>query len=137
MKNHIIAAEIHWSDRNYCCGWACPEFGAVIVTARTMDDVKRVFESSLVRQIDDMAAAGEEIPAWLAVKEYKIEYLIQVSALLREASKYTSMANLSRITGINQKLLSNYASSVKIPRESQKRKIIDGLHEIGRACLML
>ncbi len=104
MKNHIIDADIHWSDRNYCCGWACPGFGAVIVTAR---------------------------------KDYKIEYLLQVSALLREASRYTSMANLSRITGINQKLLSNYASSVKIPGESQKRKIIDGLHEIGRACLLL
>ena len=37
--------------------------------------------------------------------------------------------------GINQKLLSNYASAVKIPRKAQRDRIVSGLHTIGRQFL--
>ena len=132
-----IVVEVYWSKKNFCCGWAEPYFGAVIVTDKTYEGVKQAFESALFHQLQEMLRDGEPVPDWMRDGQFTIHYDEQVSALLRNAENYTTMAALSRATGINQKLLSNYASSVKIPRESQKQRIIDGLHEIGRAMLAL
>lgn len=82
-----------------------------------------------------MVTDGEELPAWLKSGEYEIDYTLAVSALLRQAEQFTTMAVISRFTGINQKLLSHYANSVKIPREAQRERIINGLHAIGQQFL--
>ena len=127
-----IKADIYWSDKNYCCGWSAPGLGAVFCTGKTLEEVQREFESSLRFHIEGMVEGGEEVPQWLSDGSYEIEYTLAVSALLRQAEQYTTMAALSRVTGINQKLLSNYAGSVKIPRQTQRQRIVEGLHTIGR-----
>lgn len=130
-----IKVEISWEDRNYCCGWGYKDFGAVICTAKTIKDLKVKFEESVRTQARDMAADGEEVPGWLIEGRYEIEYTLAVSAMLRQAERFTTMAVISRVTGINQKLLSHYASSLKIPRQAQRDKIVAGLHDIGREFL--
>lgn len=137
MEMKRIVVDVYWSRKNFCCGWAEPDFGAIIVTDKTFEGVKQEFESAFYYQLQEMLKDGETVPDWMREGQFTIQYNEQVSALLRNAEKYTTMAALSRATGINQKLLCNYASSVKIPRESQKQRIIDGLHEIGRAMLAL
>lgn len=131
----IIKVEIYWEDKNYCCGWSCTNFGAVLCTNKDIDSLKREFEFSFKNQVEDMLSDGEELPEWLATGNYVFEYVLSVSALLRQAENFTTMAVISRVTGINQKLLSNYASSVKKPREAQRERIINGLHAIGRQFL--
>ena len=130
-----IKVEISWEDKNYCCGWGCDGFGAVICTNKTLDGVKSEFAKSLETQIKDMLAAGEFVPDWLASGEYEIEFSLAVSALLRQAETFTTLTVISHFTGINQKLLSHYANSVKKPREAQRERIVNGLHEIGRQAL--
>lgn len=130
-----IKVEISWEDKNYCCGWGCDGFGAVLCTNKNLDNLKAEFEESIKSQVDDMVADGEELPAWLKSGEYEIDYTLAVSALLRQAEQFTTMAVISRFTGINQKLLSHYANSVKIPREAQRERIINGLHAIGQQFL--
>ena len=44
-------------------------------------------------------------------------------------------AALSRVTGINQRLLSHYANGLRNPRPAQRQRIVDGVHEIGRELL--
>jgi len=132
-----IKVEVAWSDKNYCGGWGNSEVGAVMATAKTLEQFKEEFESALDFHVDGMLADGDPIPQWLLDKNYTIEYDLQVSALLRSAERFITMAALSRITGINQRLLSNYASNVKKPRPAQREKIIAGIHEIGRQCLAL
>lgn len=136
MKKEITA-EVYWCDKNYSAGWAYKDFGAVIATAKTIDELKQEFESALDFQIETMVTDGDSIPNWLMNKDYTIKYDLQASAILRNAEKYTTMAAISRVTGINQRLLSNYASDVKRPRPKQLKKIIAGIHEIGRQCLAL
>lgn len=132
-----IRASIYWCDKNFCCGWGFPEFGAILATSKSFEGVKSAFENSLGQQISDMQADGESLPEWIVDRQFVIEYEVQASAILRNAEQYTSMAAISRVTGINQKLLSNYASSVKVPGERQKQRIIDGLHKIGQAILLM
>lgn len=130
-----IKVEIYWEEKNYCCGWSCEGFGAILCTNKNLESLKTEFESAIKSQVADMVSEGESIPQWLADGDYIIEYSLSVSALLRQAERFTTMAVISRFTGINQKLLSNYASSVKIPREAQRERIINGLHQIGQQFL--
>lgn len=132
---NTIKVEIYWESKNYCCGWGLEGFGAMMCTNKNLENLKSDFEKSLKSQIEDMLADGESLPKWLAEGNYTVEYTLSVSALLRQAEQYTTMAVISRVTGINQKLLSNYASSVKIPRGAQRERIVNGLHAIGRQFL--
>jgi hypothetical protein len=47
-------------------------------------------------------------------------------------SPYASIAAISRASGINQHQLSHYANGIKKPRPAQRRRILDGIHKIGR-----
>jgi hypothetical protein len=130
-----ITVEIYWEEKNYCCGWGYEGFGAIVCTNKNLEDLKKEFEQSLSEQAAEMAADDEPIPQWLATGDYEINYELAVSALLRQAEKFTTMAIISRFTGINQKLLSHYANSLKKPREAQRQRIVRGLHEIGKEFL--
>ena len=132
-----ITVEIYWEEKNYCCGWGYEGFGAIVCTNKNLEDLKKEFEQSLSEQAAEMAADDEPIPQWLATGDYEINYELAVSALLRQAEKFTTMAIISRFTGINQKLLSHYANSLKKPREAQRQRIVSGLHEIGRKILAI
>lgn len=133
----IIKVEIHWEDKNYSCAWALEGVGAIIATNKTLDGLKAAFAESLREHIAGMIADGEELPQWLVAGDYRIDYALHTSALLREAENYTTMAAISRATGINQKQLSHYASSIKTPRPEQRQRIVDGLHLIGQKFLSL
>lgn len=131
----IIDVNIYWEEKNYCCGWSYPGFGAVLCTADSIESLKEDFKESLAEQIRSMVDDGEELPQWLADGDYTVEFTLAVSALLRYAERFTTMAALSRVTGINQKQLNNYASSVRIPRPEQRNRIIDGIRTISRQLL--
>lgn len=132
---HILNIEISWSEKNYCCGWGLEGIGAVLCTNKTIEGIKQDFEESLRFHIDAMVEDGESVPEWLAAGDYEIEYTLSTAALLRDAERFTTMASISRATGINQKLLSHYANALKTPRQAQRQRIVDGLHAIGRQFL--
>lgn len=133
----LIKVLVNWSGQNFNGGWSYEGFGAIIVTSRTLESFKKDFEEALTFQIEGMIEDGLDIPAFLANGEYKIEYDLETAALLREAESFTTMAALSRTTGINAKLLSHYANGLKKPRKEQRRRIVEGLHAIGRRALAL
>ena len=132
---NIVNVEISWAEKNFCCGWGYEGVGAVLCTNKTLSGLKQEFEESLRLHIEAMAEDGEPLPEWLASGDYEIQYTLTTAALLRQAEAYATMAVISRVTGINQKLLSNYASAVKIPRKAQRDRIVSGLHTIGRQFL--
>lgn len=133
--NHYLNIEISWSEKNYCCGWGFEGVGAILCTNKTIEGIKQDFEESLRFHIEAMLEDGEEVPEWLATGDYEIEYTLSAAALLREAERFTTMASISRATGINQKLLSHYANALKTPRPAQRQRRVDGLHVIGRQFL--
>lgn len=132
---HILNIEISWSEKNYCCGWGFEGVGAILCTNKTIEGIKQDFEESLRFHIEAMIEDGESVPEWLAAGDYDIEYTLSAAALLRDAERFTTMASISRATGINQKLLSHYANALKIPRPAQRQRIVEGLHAIGRQFL--
>ena len=69
-------------------------------------------------------AAGDTIEATKAVPSF-LEYY----------SRYMSLAGMERITGINQRQLSNYLNHRSTPRRKQIDRINEGLHRFARSVL--
>lgn len=132
-----IKVEVNWCEKNFACVWGCPDFGSIIVTNKTLEGLKKEFQKSLQWQIEDMLADGDDVPQWLASGDFEIEYDLHISAILRNAEQFTTMAAISRASGINQRQLTHYASSLKEPRPAQRERIIDGLHRIGESFLAI
>lgn len=67
--------------------------------------------------------------------EYELEYRLDIVSFLRYYSRFLSLAGLGRITGINQKQLSNYMNGRSVPRQKQVERISEGLHRFAAELL--
>ena len=63
--------------------------------------------------------------------EFEIEWKLDVPSFLEYYSHYMSLAGMQRITGINQKQLSNYLNHRAVPRQKQADRIINGIHKFA------
>lgn len=133
MKN--IKVNVGYTGDNFCCGWSDANLGTVVVTAKTLESLKSDFEESFKLHIEGCQADGDPVPAYLKSGNYEIDYVLDAAALLRNAEAYTTMAAISRASGINQKQLSHYANGVKKARAAQRERIVVGLRTIGEEVL--
>lgn len=131
-----IIVQISWSGKNYAALSNIAD-GVIITTHKTLEGVKKDFEESLQFHIEGMKEDKDIVPEYLLKNQFEIQYNLETSALLRSIEKYTSIAAISRATGINERQLSHYANSRSIPRPAQRKKIIEGIHEIGRKFLAI
>jgi len=69
--------------------------------------------------------------------EYKLVYKFDTESLLNYYKGILSNPAIERLTGINQKLIHQYSTGLKKPREAQRKKIEKGLHELGRELLAI
>ena len=106
--------------------------GAVVVTAKTYNELIDEVRNTLNFHMEGMIADGDDVPQWLRDGDYEFEYHLDAAALLQMYSPYASIAAISRVSGINQHQLSHYANGIKKPRPEQRRRIVEGLHRIGR-----
>ena len=137
MEKKRIKVEVSWTDDNFCCVWNDEDAGSILVTAKTMEKLKKDFVESLRLHIEGCIRDGDILPEYLVEGEYEPDYILDTAALLRDAEEYTTMAAISRASGINQKQLSHYASGLKHPRSTQIERIKAGLHRIGSQLLAL
>lgn len=70
-------------------------------------------------------------------KEYIITYRFDTQSFLNYYDKIFSKPALEKLTGINQKQLHHYASGLRKPREQQRRKIAEALHQLGQELLSI
>ena len=131
MKKNKIHVEVSWTEDNFCCVWNGDDAGTVLVTAKNFQKLKEDFEESLRLHIEGCVSDGDCVPEYLVKGEYEVEYSLDPAALLRNAETYTTMAAISRASGINQKQLSHYANGTKHPRALQVERIKTGLHKIA------
>lgn len=67
--------------------------------------------------------------------EYEIEWRFDAQSFLEYYKDYISLAGLEKVTGINQKQLSNYLNHRSLPRKKQKERINEGLHRFAKELL--
>lgn len=130
-----IRVEISWCENNYGATFSDNVPGAVVLTAKTYDELMKEIPETLKFHIEGMVADGDAVPEWLRNGDYEFEYHLDTAALIRSCERYASLAAISRASGVNERQLSHYANGLKKPREKQRERIISGLHKIGRALL--
>lgn len=137
MAKHKLNIHVGWSGKNFCCGISEGVGGVVVVTAKTLPKLKEEFEESLKWHIEGCVADGDVLPDYIVNGDYELEYELDAAALIQDAERFTTLAIISRITGINQKLLSHYANALKKPGAAQRQRIVNGLHSIGQQMLAI
>lgn len=137
MGKYIVEVEIGWEYKNFTAGWGNPHLGAIVATGKDLSSVKSNFEESLRLHIDSCIMDGDAVPEELRNGDYIINYNLDTAALLQDAERYTTLSAISRVSGINQRLLSHYANGVKKPLQRQRERIVNGLHVIGTKMLSL
>ena len=131
-----IKVDVQWCDKNFGASLGDNVPGAVVLTAKTFEELKREVPETLKFHVEGMIADGDDVPQWLRDGDYEFEYnLLDVATMLRAYEPYYTLAALSHATGINQHQLSHYANGLKHPRPQQRQRIVEGMHEIGRQLL--
>ena len=69
--------------------------------------------------------------------EYEIEWKLDVSSFLEYYSHYMSLSGMEKMTGINQKQLSNYLNHRSKPRKRQTERIKKGIHRFAEELLSI
>ena len=67
--------------------------------------------------------------------EYEIVYKFDIESLLAYYKGLFTLRGLSKLIGINEDLLYQYAIGMKTPREKQRKKIEESLHKLGNDLL--
>jgi predicted RNase H-like HicB family nuclease len=70
-------------------------------------------------------------------EDYQVIFHFDTKSFLNYYNKVFSNVALERLTGINQKLLHHYASGLRTPRDKQRKKIEQALHNLGRELLAI
>ena len=98
----------------------------------SIDEVKKDTEAAIGMIKRDYPES--EWPAPLR-GEYEIEWKMDVQSFLEYYKDYLSLSGLEKITGINQKQLSNYLNRRSKPRRRQMERISEGLHRFASELL--
>ena len=123
-----IIVEVRWCDRNFGAMFPDNVPGAIVVTAKTYDELLKEIPETLKFHVEGMVADGDDVPRWLADH-------LDAAALIHSCERYASLAAISRASGVNERLLSHYANGIKTPRAKQRLRIVEGIHKIGRTLL--
>ena len=135
-KKVVIKVYVEWCEKNFCATFDENVPGVVAITSKDIRELKQEVAESLRFHVEGMLADGDEVPQWLADGDYEFEYnYMDAAALIHACEPYATIAALSRATGINQRQLSHYANGLRHPRPEQRRRIVEGVHQIGRELL--
>ena len=126
-----IKVLISWSGDNYVATNAEVN-GVVITTNKNFEKVKKEFQETIKFHIEGLIEDGDKISDDLKNGNYELVFELHVSAILHNLDGIITRSALSRVTGINQKQLGHYISGYRNPRPQMRKKIVEGLHKIGK-----
>ena len=128
-----IIAMVDWCGKNYASYINDPRIGGLVIsTGKTYEKLQQETEEGLRFHLEGCLADGDPIPEAIRNGNYELVYEKRMSAILHEAQQYTTLAALSRITGINERQLWHYAAGVHKPRRKQAEKIQRGIQSLTK-----
>ncbi len=113
-----------------------PELPGCIATGESLTELEKNLREALQLHLRGIEEDGDPVPSQF-MGEFQLMYTFDIVTLLSYYDKVFTRRALSRLTGINESLLSQYASGLKKPRPLQTRKIADNLHKLGQELLQV
>jgi len=105
-----------------------PKLSNITGVGRTVEECKRSAHDCLELQKE----LGNIPPG-----DYELVFRHDAESFFEYYKSVFTNVSLSRLTGINQHLISHYASGLKKPRPAQWQKIETALHDLGRELLSI
>ncbi len=122
---------VGWEDKNYSA--VCDSVGGLVIdTHKDLDKLKESFTEAFAFHVEGCIEDGDDLPDYIVKGEYKLDFILEVSALLHSLDGVLSRSALARVTGINEKQLGHYMSGHRKPRPDKRQQIVEGIHEVGR-----
>ena len=106
----------------------------IFAAGSSIDDVKADAEKAirLIKENLPESQWPDEIKG-----DYEIEWKFDVASFLEYYSSFMSLAGMEKMTGINQKQLSNYLNHRAVPRKKQAERIREGIHKFAHELLSI
>lgn len=128
-----IKVEISWSENYFSASLRDLVPETFVFTANNFEELQIEIIDGFNSHIKKIIADGNKVSQWLVKKEYEFEYkFLDATSLLKAYNTYISLAVISRISGINQNLLSQYANGLKKARPNQLKLIAEAIQKIGK-----
>jgi predicted RNase H-like HicB family nuclease len=128
-----ITVTVGLTEKNYSAHLIIGD-GIVVATAETFENLKKEMQSAVEFHLEGMLEDGDTIPAAF-LKPFELVYQFDTESLLSHYKGIISNAALERLTGINRRQLTHYASGLSKPRPPQRKKIAAALHRLGKELL--
>jgi predicted RNase H-like HicB family nuclease len=113
-----------------------PVLQGCVSTGSTIEETKQSIRVGIPFHLGGLQQDGIEIPVEF-MGHYNLQFTFDVETFLQHYHKIFSRRALSRLTGINESLLSQYASGLKRPRPAQAKRIEKGLHQLANELLQI
>ena len=111
-----------------------PDLPGCISTGMTIADIKNNIKEAIDFHIEGMRIENMPIPERFDGK-FDLSFKMDVSSLFEWFSGILTKSGVSRITGMNQSLISQYVSGSKSPSAKQTKRIERALHNLGQELL--
>ena len=129
----ILMARIGFADHNYSAVVELPD-EVIVVTHKTLEGIKKAILDSLDFSKEGHLENIDRAPDWVK-NGFRVDYKMEISALLKYYDGILTRSALSRITGINERQLGHYATGHRKPRAKQRQRIIEGFNKLGKEFL--
>lgn len=113
-----------------------PDLQGCVSTGSSIEEVKQSILEAISFHLDGMKEDDLALPVEFT-KQYSLRFTYDVETFLQHYDKIFSRRALSRLTGVNESLLSQYASGLKHPRPAQAKRIERGLHQLAYELLQI
>jgi predicted RNase H-like HicB family nuclease len=111
-----------------------PDLPGCISTGRTIAEIKSNIKDAIEFHIEGMRIENMPIPGKFD-REFDLSYKMDVASLFEWFSGILTKSGVSRLTGMNQSLISQYVSGSKSPSGKQTKRIERALHNLGQELL--
>ncbi len=108
-----------------------PTLPGCIATSDSIHQVKEQIKEAVDFHIEGMIQESLTVPEAF-MGEFELAYKMDIASLFDWFSGVLTKSGISRLTGMNQSLISQYASGIKVPSTKQSKKIEDALHGLGK-----
>ena len=111
-----------------------PDLLGCIATGESLNDVRENIRDAVDFHLEGLRLQGLPIPDGFH-GDFNLAYKMDVASLFEWFSGILTKSGVSRITGMNQSLISQYVSGIKKPSSKQTKKIERALHNLGQELL--
>lgn len=129
-----ILVVVEKAESNYAA--FIPELDGCVATGTSVKEVKESVQEAVIFHLEGMKEDGLDIPQGFQ-GNYAFQYKMDIESFFEWFQGVLTKAGISKLTGMNQSLVSQYANGLKKPSKKQTNRIQTALHEFGEELLQI